>query len=165
MALAIGARGNFHFGATNTVGIGAEYGIQKFTLDLPEPTPDNAQVPDVDYRFIRPNVVGRFGIADKITLLASLGYLYIMSAGEIVSSTYFPGGITSASGFDLGLGVGWAPFGGGMKGLEIRPMLGWRRIGFTFKIDPNNPDPADPYVATGAHDDYFSGALMIGYRL
>jgi hypothetical protein len=77
-----------------------------------------------------------------------------------VSQAYFPGAITKASGIDVNAGVAWVPISS-MKAFELRPMLGWRRISFTF-----NPDPAtDPYVATGAHDDYLSLALMFGLRL
>jgi hypothetical protein len=162
MAYSVGGRVNFAFG-TNTVGVGGEYGVQKFTVDLPDPTLDNAQVPDVEYQFIRPNVAARFGLANRISLLASLGYLYIISAGEIVSARYFRGPATSASGFDINAGVAWAPLSGSLSNLELRPMLGWRRI--AFKFTPGADPAVDPYVATGAHDDYLSLSLMVGFRM
>jgi hypothetical protein len=158
-AFSVGARGNYNFGS-NTLGIGVEYGALNYTVDLPPPDMNNAQVPDVAYRFIRPSLNGRFGLSNSFALIANFGYLYVLSAGEIVSQAYFPGAITKASGIDVNAGVAWAPIAS-MRGFELRPMLGWRRISFTF-----NPDPAvDPYVATGAHDDYLSLALMFGLRL
>ena len=99
-----------------------------------------------------------------IALLANLGYLYMLSAGEIVSADYFRGPVTSASGIDVNVGVGWAPLAS-MKAFELRPMLGWRRVSFTFDTDPARMDPPDPYIASGAHDDYLYLALMFGLRL
>jgi hypothetical protein len=161
-AFSIGARGNLSFGSSSQVGLGVEYGALNYTVDLPPPTADNAQVPDVAYRFIRPGLTGRFGLGSSVSLLAGLGYLYVMSAGEIVSDTYFRGSITSASGFDANLGVAWAPISS-MRAFEIRPMFGFRRIAFTFK--PTSDPAVDPYFADGAHDDYLSLSLMFGLRL
>lgn len=161
-AYSVGARVNFNFGS-NTVGVGGEYGVQNYKIDLPPPTPGNAQVPAVSYHMIRPNVTGRFGLGSKVSLLAGVGYLYVLSAGDIVSASYFRGPITTASGFDLDIGLGWSPFTGTLKNVELRPMFAWRRIAFTFNTDSNNPD--DHYIASGAHDDFLSLALMIGLRL
>jgi hypothetical protein len=36
-------------------------------------------------------------------------------------------------------------------------------VSFAFKTERGNPD--DPYLASGAHDDYLSLALMFGLRL
>jgi hypothetical protein len=157
-AWSVGARGNLLFGSS-MAGLGLEYGGLNYTVDLPAPTPDNAQVPDVAYKFIRPSLSGRFGLGSSVALLAGVGYLYVMSAGEIVSDAYFRGSVTTASGFDANLGVAWAPISS-MKAFELRPMFGYRRISFTFK-----PDMTDPYQASGAHDDYLSLALMFGLRL
>ncbi|HEX9295099.1 MAG TPA: hypothetical protein VF881_04675 [Polyangiaceae bacterium] len=160
-AFAVGARLNFHFGLSS-IGVGVEYGGQSFAVDLPPPTLDNAGIPDVEYRFIRPNLTGRFGFSDKFALLAGLGYLYLLSAGEIVSADYFRGGITSASGFDLNLGIAYGlPASGFLGHIELRPMLGVRR--YTYKF---TPDPMiDPYYATGATDDYYSLGLSFALRL
>jgi hypothetical protein len=167
MAYSIGARGNYNFGMTNTIGLGIEYGVLTYTVDLPPPTPENAQVPDVAYNFIRPNLAARFGIAHKLSLLAGVGYMFVSSAGEIVSSAYFRGAITKMAGYDLNLGVGWAPLAGDLKNLEIRPMLAWRHFGYVFSVDPNNIGGMNPdqYAATGAHDDFYSLSLLIGYRM
>ncbi len=160
-AFAVGGRLNFHFGLSS-IGIGVEYGGQSFSVDLPPPTVDNAGVPDVEYRFVRPSLNGRFGFSDKFALLAGLGYLYLLSAGEIVSPTYFPPGITTASGFDLNLGIAYGlPASGFLGHIELRPMLGFRRYMYKF-----SPDPAvDPYQASGATDDYYSLGLGIALRL
>src|SRR5262249_53686244 len=89
-AYSIGAPVNFNFGS-NTIGLGVEYGALNFKVDLPPPTPDNAQVPDVEYRFVRPLASFRFGLGKTVALLVNGGYLYMLSAGEIVSSLYFRG--------------------------------------------------------------------------
>jgi hypothetical protein len=93
--------------------------------------------------------------------------MFVSSAGEIVSADYFRGAITKMTGYDLYLGVGWAPLAGDLKNLEIRPMFAWRHFGYVFSVDPNNigGNNPDPYAATGAHDDFYSLSLLIGYRM
>jgi len=157
-AYSVGARGNLLFGSSSA-GLGLEYGALDYSVDLPAPTTDNMQVPKVAYRFIRPSLNGRFGLGGSFALLAGVGYLYVMSAGDIVSDAYFRGSITTLSGYDVNLGLAWAPVAS-MKAFEVRPMFAYRHFGFTFK-----PDPTDTYQASGAHDNYLSLALMVGVRL
>ncbi len=158
-AFFIGARGNYYFGKS-FLGVGVDYGVQGYKVDLPPPTPDNAQVPNTSYPFIRPNVAARIGVASGFAVLANVGYLLVQSGGDLVSDARFVAARSSISGFDLGAGVGWAPFGGSLQNLEIRPMVAWRRFAFTFK-----PETTDPYQATGANDDYVAFSLLMGLRL
>jgi hypothetical protein len=162
---ALGVRGNYAFGATmaNIVSAGAEFGAQSFTVDHPPPVPGNANIPSVEYKFIRPNLMGRFPVMDRLAAIGSLGYLMVSSAGEIVSPEYFRGATSSASGLDIGIGAAYEirmSGKGPLKFLELRPMLTFRR--YTFKF---NPDEADPYVAAGATDDYLGLNLGIATRL
>jgi hypothetical protein len=151
---ALGVRGNYVFGSSmaNIVSVGAEFGAQSFIVDHPPPVRGNANIPSVEYKFIRPNVMGRFPLMDKLAVIGSVGYLMVSSAGEIVSTEYFRGPTSSASGLDLGLGAAYEirmSSKGTLKFLELRPMLTFRR--YTFKF---NPADDDPFYATGATDDY-----------
>ena len=166
MGYALGVRGNYAFGATmgNVLSAGAEYGAQSFVVDHPPPVRGNANIPSVQYKFIRPNIQGRFPLVDKLALLASAGYLMVSSAGEIVSADYFRGATSSASGLDIGIGVAYEikmnPRGA-LKFLEFRPMLSFRR--YTFKFTPDEQN--DPFVSSGATDDYIGLNLGVATRL
>ena len=154
LAYALGVRGNYAFGATmaNIISAGAEFGAQSFIIDHPPPVRGNANIPNVEYKFIRPNVQGRFPVSSQMSVLGSLGYLMVSSAGEIVSPDYFRGATSSASGFDLGAGIAYEikmSTKGTIKFLELRPMLTYRRYAFTF-----NPADDDPFISSGATDEY-----------
>jgi hypothetical protein len=165
LAYALGVRGNYAFGATmsNIISAGAEYGAQSFIIDHPPPVRGNANIPNVEYKFIRPNVQGRFPVMEKLSVLASAGYLMVSSAGEIVSTDYFRGATSSASGLDVGIGAAYEikmnPRGT-IKFLELRPMLTFRRYSFKF-----NPADDDPFIASGATDDYVGLNLGVATRL
>ena len=164
-AYALGVRGNYAFGSTlsNIVSAGAEFGGQSFVVDHPPPVRGNANIPSVEYKFIRPNLSGRFPVMDRFAVLANAGYLMVSSAGEIVSESYFRGSTSSASGLDLGIGAAYElkmSGKGTLKFLELRPMLTFRRYSFKF-----NPDQNDPYIATGATDDYIGLNLGVATRL
>jgi hypothetical protein len=163
---ALGVRGNYAFGSTlgNVVGAGIEFGAQSFIVDHPPPVRFNANIPSVEYKFIRPNAVGRFPIMDRFAILGSAGYLMVSSAGEIISAEYFRGATSSASGLDLGVGAAYEirmSGKGTLKFLELRPMLTFRR--YTFKFNPNENE--DPFVAAGATDDYVGLNLGVATRL
>ena len=99
---------------------------------------------------------------DKLALIGSAGYLMVSSAGEIVSAEYFRGATSSASGLDLGIGAAYEirmSGKGTLKFLELRPMLTFRR--YTFKF---NPADDDPFIATGATDDYVGLNLGVATR-
>jgi len=164
LAYALGVRGNYAFGATmaNIISAGAEFGAQSFIVDHPPPVRGNANIPSVEYKFIRPNLQGRFPVVDKLAVIGSVGYLMVSSAGEIVSESYFRGATSSASGLDLGVGAAYEikmSGKGTIKFLELRPMLTFRR--YTFKF---NPADQDPYIATGATDDYVGLNLGVATR-
>ena len=165
LAYSLGVRGNYAFGSTmaNIISAGFEFGGQSFVIDHPPPVPGNANIPSVEYKFVRPNLFGRFPIIDRLSALGSFGYLMVSSAGEIVSPEYFRGASSSASGLDLGIGAAYeikmSPRGT-LKFLELRPMLNFRRYAFKF-----NPDATDPYIASGATDQYLGINLGVATRL
>lgn len=165
LAYSLGVRGNYAFGSTmaNIVSAGLDFGGQTFTVDHPPPVPGNANIPSVDYKFLRPNVMGRFPVASNMAVIGSFGYLMVSSAGEIVSPEYFRGDSSSASGLDIGLGGAYEikmSSKGTLKYLEFRPMLTFRRYSFKF-----NPAADDPYIASGATDDYIGLNLGVATRL
>jgi hypothetical protein len=152
----IGARGDYYFARFSSIGLGLDYGLQSYSVDLPPPTMTYAGVPDVAYGYIRPSLDGRFGITQKIAVFAEVGYLFILKAGEIVSETYFLASRSSASGFEASVGGAYRL----MPQLELRLALDYRRYSLKF-----NPLMSDPYVASGATDTYFGAALGIAYRM
>ena len=165
LGYSLGVRGNYAFGATlrNILSGGLEYGAQSFIVDHPPPVTGNANIPNVEYKFIRPNVMGRFPVMEQLSVIGMAGYLMVSSAGEIVSTEYFRGATSSASGLDLGIGAAYEirmSGKGTLKFLELRPMLTFRR--YTFKF---NPADDDPFIATGATDDYVGLNLGVATRL
>jgi len=162
MQFSAGGKVNFIFG-TSSLGLGAEFGLQTFAVDLPPPTNANAGVPDVSYKFIKPNVSARIGVADKFSILASAGYLLVLGAGEIISPTYFPSEHASVGGIDGSVGVAYEI----AHHIEIRPSIDFRRYFYKFSWSPastiNDPKQA-PYPAGGAIDQYYGISLMAGFR-
>jgi hypothetical protein len=156
LAYSIGPDAEYYFGRLSSVGLGVDYGMQSYSVDLPPPTPTDAGVPDVSYSFIRPRLHARFGLTDKIALFAGVGYLLILKAGEIVSSTYFSASRSSASGIEANLGGVYqiAPH------FEVRLALDYRLYSLTF-----TPLTTDPYIASGATDTFFGATLGMAYRM
>jgi hypothetical protein len=165
LGYSLGVRGNYAFGSTlaNIVSAGLEFGGQSFTVDHPPPVPGNANIPSVAYKFLRPNLMGRFPVMNKLSVIGTAGYLLVSSAGELVSPEYFRGDSSSASGLDLGLGAAYEikmnPKGT-IKFLEFRPMLTFRRYSMKF-----NPAADDRFIASGATDDYIGLNLGVATRL
>ena len=90
---ALGVRGNYAFGSTlgNIVSAGAEFGGQSFIVDHPPPVRGNANIPNVEYKFIRPNLHGALPRhRSGSPCIGSAGYLMVSSAGEIVSAGLLP---------------------------------------------------------------------------
>jgi opacity protein-like surface antigen len=150
----IGAKGRYHFGPTGYVGVGAEYGAQNYSIDLPPPTPTDASVPDVSYSYLRPNVEARFDVIPKLAILADAGYLLVFNAGEITSDTYFIKSRSSVFAFDVGLGVAYEV----VPHVEIHAGVDYRRYHFKF-----SPLITDPRIATSADDSFLGFALGVGY--
>jgi len=145
---------------TSSLGVAAEFGSQSFAVDLPPPNADNAGVPDVAYKFIKPSLSARIGVVDKLAILASAGYLIMLSEGEIVSNAYFPSKNASVGGVDASLGVGYEI----AHNIEIRPSIDFRRYFYKFSWSPASTILTAPYPAGGAVDQYYGVSLMAGFR-
>jgi hypothetical protein len=162
MEFSVGAKANFIFG-TSSLGVAAEFGSQTFKVDLPPPDAANAGVPDVAYTFIKPSLSARIGVADKISILASAGYLLVLGAGEIISPAYFPTAHASVGGVDASVGIGYEI----AHHIEIRPALDFRRYFYKFSWSPASTitDKVQaPYPAGGAIDQYYGVSVMAGFR-
>lgn len=136
------------------------YGVHRFSFGVSGPLvpgEDNtAGIPSVKYEFVR--VGGGFrveiGKRELFILAASIAFRGTFSVGPIGTSLWFPE--ATANGMDALLMMGFA-LG---KGFEIRLSGDYRRYGFDL-----NPVPGEaPYVAGGALDQYFSGALGVAWR-
>lgn len=150
-AYGIGARGRIPFGKHEASLIVA-YGVQRvqFADSRAKPSP----TPDVDYRFARTGAEGDFELKPKLRLGASAAWLWLLAAGEIASSEWFPR--TTGSGIEASV------FGsyGLTAHLDLVATIGLAHYFFTF-----HPKKGDPKVAGGATDDFVTGGLGIRLRL
>lgn len=136
------------------------YGVHRFSFGLsgpPVPNQDNtAGVPSVKYEFVRLGGGFRVAIGKKelFILAASIAFRGTFSVGPIGTNLWFPE--AKANGMDALLMMGFAL----PKGFEIRLSGDYRRYGFDL-----NPVPGEaPYVAGGALDQYFGGAVGVAWR-
>jgi len=136
------------------------YGVHRFSFGLsgpPVPGEDNtAGIPSVKYEFVRLGGGFRVEIGKQklFILAASIAFRGTFSVGGIGTNLWFPE--AKANGMDALLMMGFAL----PKGFEIRLSGDYRRYG--FDLNPVPPDP--PYVAGGALDQYFAGALGVAWR-
>ena len=137
-----------------------DYGVHNFSFGLsgpPVPGEDNtAGIPSVKYEFVRLGGGFRVAIGNKeiFILAANIAFRGVFSVGGIGTSLWFPE--AKANGMDALLVMGFAL----PKGFEIRLSGDYRRYG--FDLNPVPPDP--PYVAGGALDQYWGGALGVAWR-
>jgi TolB-like protein len=136
------------------------YGVHRFSFGVsgpPVPGEDNtAGVPSVKYEFVRVGGGFRVEIGKKelFILGASIAFRGAFAVGGIGTNVWFPE--AKANGMDALLMMGFAL----PKGFEIRLSGDYRRYGFDL-----NPVPGEaPYVAGGALDQYFGGALGVAWR-
>jgi len=136
------------------------YGVHRFSFGLsgpPVPGEDNtAGIPSVKYEFVRLGGGFRVEIGKKelFILAASIAFRGTFSVGGIGTNLWFPE--AKANGMDALLMMGFAL----PKGFEIRLSGDYRRYGFDL-----NPVPGEaPYVAGGALDQYFGGAVGVAWR-
>ncbi|MGB9339311.1 MAG: hypothetical protein WCB63_08740 [Polyangiales bacterium] len=141
------------------------YGVHNFGFGLsgpPVPDEDNqipdltAGIPSVKYEFVRLGAGFRVAIGKKeiFILATNISFRGVFSVGGIGTNLWFPE--AKANGMDALLMLGFAL----PKGFEIRLSGDYRRYG--FDLNPVPPDP--PYVAGGALDQYWGGALGVAWR-
>jgi len=130
-------------------GLSLGYGFVKFGFSGAESAPID-ELPDVDYSFLRAGLDARMPIARAIVVIASAGYMGVLSSGAL--DDRFPR--SSAGGADLALGASWRALGP----VAISLTASYTRFFFTM-----NPEPGDPYVAGGALDEFLGIQLGASY--
>jgi PEGA domain len=81
--LDLGLRYRYRFDSSSFVGVAGGYGAHSFTFDFSDQTGElEAEVPDVDYRFWRVGLEGRYGFG-RAALLASGGTRLVNSIGSL----------------------------------------------------------------------------------
>ena len=137
-----------------------DYGVHTFSFGVSGPPvpgeETTAGVPSVRYEFVRLGAGFRVAIGKKeiFILATNIAFRGVFSVGSIGTSLWFPE--AKANGMDAMLMVGFAL----PKGFEIRLSGDYRRYG--FDLNPVAPDA--PYVAGGALDQYWGGALGVAWR-
>ncbi|MBL0219338.1 MAG: hypothetical protein IPQ07_36400 [Myxococcales bacterium] len=123
---AIGARYRIPFGE-HAVAFGVGYTARKYTADRSGLGMVVLDMPDVSYRAISPNVVGRFAATPTIGIFVSGAFLFLLDAGPIATNANFGYAKTlafeGAGGADIMLTKGY--------GLRIAAELS--QVGFEFK--------------------------------
>ncbi len=130
-------------------GLSLGFGFVKFGFSGAESAPID-ELPDVDYSFLRAGLDARMPIARAIVVIASAGYMGVLSSGAL--DDRFPR--SSAGGADLALGASWRALGP----VAISLTASYTRFFFTM-----NPEPGDPYVAGGALDEFLGIQLGASY--
>jgi hypothetical protein len=108
-------------------------------------------LPDLSYNGLRLGAAAEYPVW-RLRLIGRATFLPALSAGQIVSSTYFPKG--KLYGWELEGGAVY-PF---LPHWDARLMIGYTRYHYSF-----DTVPGDPYQATGAANRYVGARLMIGY--
>ncbi len=135
--------------------------IQNFNIASGATGMQKPNIPDVRYTNIRAGLNTRIRLVDELAksvgplfITAGFCYQHPLSTGEIGGPTYFPR--SSATGMDanIGLGIGLLDL------LEIR--IGGEYIRYGYKM---NPEVGDPFIAGGAVDDSFAGAVTVALTL
>jgi hypothetical protein len=137
-----------------TFGVGANYGNHSFNLkDSSDARPI---FPNVSYSFVElgGDVEAQFG---SMLVGAQASYLYLMSAGDLVSDDWFA--TAKGKGVHFSAHVGWAA----SRAIHLLAGIDARAYGFDFNPVPLDV-PADR-VAGGATDRYLSFWLGLRFRI
>jgi len=126
--------------------IAVAYGEHRFAIaDEMQPA---ELVPDTTYRF------GRAGLAVSVPLTARLdltiggGWRQLLGTGDLTGDAWFPR--ATGNGIDAGAGITLHA----TRWLAFHARVDLRRYFFAM-----NPEPGDTWIAGGAADQYFGGAI------
>jgi hypothetical protein len=127
----IGARYRIPFGA-HSVALGVGYTARTYTADRSGLGMTVLDMPDVSYRAVAPNVMGRFAATPTIGILAGAAFLFLLDAGPIATNANFGFAKTLAfegsGGVDILLAKNY--------GLRIAAELS--QVGFEFRATVRN---------------------------
>ncbi|MBA3465374.1 MAG: hypothetical protein H0T46_35915 [Deltaproteobacteria bacterium] len=140
----IGAGFDVRIGAAS-VGVVAAFGEHRFALG---DDPAMELVPDVAYRYVRGGLVVTAPLAARWDLTFTAGWRQLLGLGGMTDASWFPR--ATGAGIDGSAGIAFhvTPW------LDVQARVDLRRYFFAM-----NPEPGDPWIAGGATDQYFGGAL------
>jgi hypothetical protein len=133
------------------LGLSGSYGSSTFSIKDQNPPAGSTAIPDVKYRFIRPELSARVGVLRTFWILAGASYMQALKGGQITST--FPN--ATAKGFGGSFGLAWEV----SDSIELRVIAEYSRIALTM-----NSQPQDPVSAQGAVDQYLLGRGTFAYR-
>jgi hypothetical protein len=146
-AFDLGVRERILLGRSVILGLHGGYGEIDYTFSGALNT--TAELPSVQYRFVRGGMDGRVALG-AVAVSLSGSYLGVLSTGPMGS--YF--GRATVGGVEGSLGVSHA-FG---HGFELAAEFAYTRFFYTL-----NPEPGDAYVAGGALDQMARGSMSVAY--
>ncbi len=127
------------------------YGDHAYTLS--GATRSTLVLPNTDYKYVRAAVGAVVPLSGGVSVAASGGYRYVLSAGDI-KTTYFPN--LKVGGAEANLYVGYALD----PSFEVRVGFDYRRYFYTMHSKAN-----DPFVVGGAIDQTYAGSLSLAITL
>ncbi len=151
---AFGAVFRYPFGSGGMVAASLRYGRQNFTIT------GMVDVPNFNYTIIDPSLMLRYPITQKIVLGANFGFMGILGTGAIQKNDEY--GAASVSGFEGEIGGDYML----TKNLFGRAAFKFEAISFTFKgtgAKSTNRDTDAEQDVQGANDNYYGGAITVGY--
>lgn len=135
--------------------------IQNFNIASGAMGMQKPNIPDVRYTNLRVGFNTRITLIRELTssvgpfaIVGGFCYQHPLSTGEIGTAAYFPR--SSATGMDANLGLAL----GLLNKVEVRLTGEYIRYGFKM-----NPEVGDKYIAGGALDDSFAGAITVALTL
>jgi hypothetical protein len=142
-----GLRERLLLGSAFILGIDAGFGDTSFEFD--NPVTPAAQLPSMNYKYIRGGLDGRF-VKGDLSVHAGANYLQVLSTGDF--GGLFPH--TSVGGVEGSLGVADQV----SSAVEISLDLDYMRFFYNLQ-----PVPGDKYVAGGALDEMATISLGVAY--
>jgi hypothetical protein len=146
-AFDLGLHQRIPIGSVFLAGLHGGYGEIDYSFKGSLPT--TAELPGVQYRFVRAGIDGRVAIG-SVSVYAYASYLDVLSTGLV--GTYFAR--ASVGGIEGRVGAAY-PLG---RGFEASLEAAYTRFFYTL-----NPQPGDPYVAGGALDQMSHASLGLAY--
>ncbi|MBA3542130.1 MAG: hypothetical protein H0T79_21120 [Deltaproteobacteria bacterium] len=162
MRYAVGGVFRYPFNKTATspvVGASLRIGGQSFEIGTAEQR-TMADIPNVAYTSIAPNVFFKYPATEKITLNVNLGYMAFLGTGEIQTAASY--GAATVTGFEGEVSGDYLV----TKNIFARAAFRFETIGFKFtgKGDKSTGRDNDPEQDVfGARDSYIGGAVTVGY--
>jgi len=139
-------------GAWPLLGLSGTFGLMSYDFEPDDPGAEAvvAELPDVNYRWMRVGVDARSQIADRWSARLGAGYLGTLLGGEVYERFRDPAPVA----FELEGGAGvriWSALEGGID-------VTYTRLVYSFA-----PDTDDLYVASGSLDQYVRARLGFAY--